>query len=106
MPPRQAAALFKLAATVRGKDRNREVRTCCGTILAAAVAFLPIAASTAEENLSFYVSNHDQSPAHRVIHPIIGKTNFASFKCTSKFCFVYIKVCTNKNTYIRNRIES
>ena len=29
-----------------------------------------------EEVHSFYISNHDQSPAHRVIHPIVGKTNF------------------------------
>jgi hypothetical protein len=25
---------------------------------------------------SFYISNHDQSPSHRIIHPIVGKTNF------------------------------
>ena len=25
---------------------------------------------------SFYISNHDQSPSHRVTHPIVGKTNF------------------------------
>jgi hypothetical protein len=30
----------------------------------------------AEEVHSFYISNHDQSPSHRVIHPIVGKTNF------------------------------
>ena len=30
----------------------------------------------AGENLSFYIYNHDQSPVHRVIHPIVGKTNF------------------------------
>ena len=29
-----------------------------------------------EEVHSFYISNHDQSPSHRVIHPIVGKTNF------------------------------
>ena len=29
-----------------------------------------------EETHSFYISNHDQSPTHRVIHPIVGKTNF------------------------------
>lgn len=29
-----------------------------------------------EKELSFYISNHDQSPVHRVIHPIVGKTNF------------------------------
>ena len=27
-------------------------------------------------DLSFYISNHDQSPSHHVIHPIVGKTNF------------------------------
>lgn len=31
---------------------------------------------TSETNMSFYISNHDQSRSHRVIHPIIGKTNF------------------------------
>ena len=30
----------------------------------------------AEESLCFYISNHDQSPSHRVIHPIVGQTNF------------------------------
>ena len=29
-----------------------------------------------EELYYFYISNHDQSPSHRVIHPIVGKTNF------------------------------
>ena len=29
-----------------------------------------------EEVHSFYISNHDQSSSHRVIHPIVGKTNF------------------------------
>ena len=33
--------------------------------------------SLAKEELHyFYISNHDQSPSHRVIHPIVGKTNF------------------------------
>ena len=30
----------------------------------------------AEGRYSFYISNHHQSPSHRVIHPIVGKTNF------------------------------
>ena len=41
--------------------------------LAAAIATV---ASGHGESLSFYISNHDQSPSHRVIHPIVGKTNF------------------------------
>ena len=40
------------------------------------VVALAALSSQAGENLSFYISNHDQSPAHSVIHPIVGKTNF------------------------------
>jgi hypothetical protein len=43
----------------------------------ALIALVAVAFSAkAEETLSFYISNHDQSPEHRVIHPIVGKTNF------------------------------
>ena len=38
--------------------------------------FLTFALFAKEEVHSFYISNHDQSPLHRVIHPIVGKTNF------------------------------
>ena len=37
---------------------------------------LTVLSAGAEENLGFYISNHDQSPSHRVIHPIVGQTNF------------------------------
>ena len=37
---------------------------------------LAVLAAGAEENHGFYISNHDQSPTHRVIHPIVGQTNF------------------------------
>ena len=39
-------------------------------------AFLTFPLFAKEEVHSFYISNHDQSPSHRVIHPIVGKTNF------------------------------
>ena len=29
-----------------------------------------------EGNYSFYISNHDHCPVRRVVHPIVGKTNF------------------------------
>ena len=38
--------------------------------------FLTFSLFAKEEVHSFYISNHDQSPSHRVIHPIVGKTNF------------------------------
>ena len=38
--------------------------------------FLTFPLFAKEEVHSFYISNHDQSPSHRVIHPIVGKTNF------------------------------
>ena len=42
-----------------------------------AIAVLLAGGVFAEEEVhSFYISNHDQSPSHRVIHPIVGKTNF------------------------------
>ncbi|MBE6397952.1 MAG: hypothetical protein E7046_13195, partial [Lentisphaerae bacterium] len=42
------------------------------------VFVLSVSAMTifAEGRYSFYISNHHQSPSHRVIHPIVGKTNF------------------------------
>ena len=50
------------------------------TVLSGAVLFLPLFVTgglfAGEEVHSFYISNHDQSPSHRVIHPIVGKTNF------------------------------
>ena len=43
----------------------------------ALIALVAVAFSAkAEETLSFYISNHDQSPEHRVVHPIVGRTNF------------------------------
>ena len=57
--------------------------TCVFNVVSAVVAAIVAGGGVAcanpseeEEYLSFYISNHDQSPAHRVIHPIVGKTNF------------------------------
>ena len=46
-------------------------KVLCGVVLIAAAA-----AYASEGEYVFYISNHDQSPSHRVIHPIVGKTNF------------------------------
>ena len=49
----------------------------------------------------FYISNHDQSPSHRVIHPLIGLTNFvydakgAMEKIRGEAIAFYVKDCEN-----------
>ena len=48
------------------------IKSSVATVLFALV----VVCAVAEGDLSFYISNHDQLPSHRVIHPIVGKTNF------------------------------
>ena len=54
--------------------RKTKINRFAKTVLLMMV--LAVLSAGAEENLGFYISNHDQSPEHRVIHPIVGKTNF------------------------------
>ena len=46
-------------------------KVLCGVVLIAAAA-----AYASEGEYVFYISNHDQSQVHRVVHPIVGQTNF------------------------------
>ena len=45
-------------------------------VFLSSAVFLARGLFAAEETHSLYISNHDQSPTHRVMHPIVGKTNF------------------------------
>jgi len=46
-------------------------KVLCGVVLVAAATV-----HASEGEYVFYISNHDQSPVHRVVHPIVGQTNF------------------------------
>lgn len=44
--------------------------------IALAVMAMRFGSAAADTNLSFAISNHDQSPSHRVVHAIVGQTNY------------------------------
>lgn len=72
LPDDRMAVIWDGVALQPGENK---IELSAGTLKASATLKLA-AEPCAEENLGFYISNHDQSPVHRVIHPIVGKTNF------------------------------
>jgi len=52
------------------------VRPLVGALFAATGLSAVAADGTAPAELPLFISNHDQRPSHRVVHPIVGLTNF------------------------------